>query len=59
MRAEGSVREQLIQLVRDAGYDLLAACEEVDRVMKEVREGGMRRTYYIGRMEITLEPRGQ
>ena len=60
VRAEGSVREQLIQLVRDAGYDLFTACEEADRVIKEAREGGVRRTYYVRATgeAITLEPRG-
>ena len=54
-----SVREQLIQLVRDAGYDLLSACEEADRVMKDVQEGGVRRVFHVrgASKAITLSPR--
>ena len=53
------MRETLIQLVRDAGYDLFTACEEADRVIREVREGGVRQTYHVRATgeSITLEPR--
>lgn len=32
-----SVREQIIEMMQDAGYDVFTACEEADRIIAEFR----------------------
>ena len=34
-----SVKEQIVTKLRDAGYDMLTACEEADRVIAEFLTG--------------------
>lgn len=43
------VKETIVEALRNAGCDMLTACEEADRVIREFLASGRDRTVYVVR----------
>jgi len=51
-----TIREQIIEVFRQAGYDMFTACENTDITIREFkRDKTKSRTYYVGNLAFTLE----
>jgi hypothetical protein len=49
------IREELIKIMRDEGYDIITACEEVTRLLDELKSKPKGRYgYFVGCTEFTL-----
>ena len=43
-----NVKDELVELIRCAGYDFISACEYADDLLKEFKESGKsKQKYYI------------
>ena len=52
-----TVRETLIEIVRNEGYDLFKACEIVDGAMSRLKVG--KNVLSIGKVEVTITKEGK
>ena len=50
-----TIREQIIEVFRQAGYDVFTACKNTDITIREFKRDKVKsRTYYVGNLAFTL-----
>lgn len=52
-----TIKEQIVQIMLDEGYDFISACEEAERLLQLGKMLEEPRAYYIGYTSFTLSPK--